>query len=50
MNLTEFVLTLLGFMWDNPWSILLALAILAGLALWARRVFSPDYSYVRGSP
>ncbi len=50
MNLTEFELTFLGFMWDNPWSILVALAIVVGVALWARRVFSPDCSYVRGLP
>ncbi len=50
MNFTELVLTLLGWMWDNPWAILVALAVLVGVALWARRVFSPDYFYVRGLP
>ena len=39
---------MLDWMWANPWSLLLALATLVALALWARRLFHPDYFYERG--
>lgn len=48
MNTTDLVLKTLAWMWANPWSIILALAAIIALALWARRVRSPDYFYVRG--
>lgn len=35
-------------MWANPWSILLALAIIVALALWARRLFPPGHYYLGG--
>jgi len=50
MNSTEFVLRTLDWMWANPWSILLAFAIIAALALLARRVLPLDYYYLRGKP
>ena len=50
MNSTEFVLRMLDWMWANPWSILLAFAIIVALALWARRLLPPDYYYLRGKP
>ena len=50
MSATELVLGLLSWLWGNPWAIFVLFFVVAGLALWARRVFSPDYFYVRGLP
>ena len=48
MSATELVLRLLDWMWANPWAIILAFAVIVALALWARKVFQPDYFYLRG--
>jgi|GEM_PF-6374003 len=50
MNTTELVVRTLGWMWANPWSIVLVLAIIVALALWARRVVPPENYYLRGKP
>ena len=50
MSATELVLGLLNWMWANPWSILLVLALIVALALWARRLLRSDYYYLSGKP
>ena len=49
MRATEFVLGMLSWMWDHPWSILVWIALITLASLWFRRR-SSDYFFERGLP